>query len=68
MKALVKTAKGDRRLLINMVYLNVLSRYPTPVELTAAEKYFQATGTNTRQAANDLVWALINTKEFLYRH
>jgi len=39
-----------------------------PAELAAAEKYFQTKGMSTSQAANDLAWALINTKEFLYRH
>lgn len=65
---LIRTAKGNRRMLINMLYLNILSRYPTQDELNTAEKYFQTDGLNIRQATNDLAWALINTKEFLYRH
>jgi len=68
LNGLVRTAKGNRRMLINMIYLNILSRYPTPVELAAAERYFQTSGNNTKLATNDLAWALINTKEFLYRH
>jgi hypothetical protein len=51
-----------------MIYLNVLSRYPTTEEMTTAEKYFGIKGASSRQATHDLVWALINTKEFLYRH
>jgi hypothetical protein len=65
---LIRVAKGDSRMLIGMIYLNILSRYPSWAELTAAEKYFQTKGINTKQAINDLAWALINTKEFLYRH
>jgi len=65
---LVKTSKGDRRMLINIIYLNIMSRYPTQDELIVGEKYFQTKRINTRQAANDIVWALVNTKEFLYRH
>jgi len=65
---LIRTAKGDRRKLINMIYLNILSRYPTQEEISTVEKYFQTKGINPTQATNDLVWALINTKEFLYRH
>ncbi|TET95044.1 MAG: DUF1553 domain-containing protein, partial [Candidatus Zixiibacteriota bacterium] len=68
LRRLLKTAKGNRRMLINMIYLNILSRYPTQAELAAAKKYFETKGINTRQATNDLTWALINTKEFLYRH
>ena len=64
----IKTAKGNKRTLIGMIYLNVLSRYPTQAERITAEKYFQTEGVSTRQATTDLVWALINTKEFLYRH
>ncbi len=67
-RRLIGTAKGNSRRLIKMIYLNILSRYPTQAELAAAEKYFQTKGINKRQATNDLVWVLINTKEFLYRH
>jgi hypothetical protein len=68
LNGLVKAAKGKRQVLVNMIYLNILSRYPTQTELTAAQQYFQTKGINIRQATNDLAWALINTKEFLYRH
>jgi hypothetical protein len=68
LNGLIKTSKGNRRTLINAIYLNILSRYPTQDELDTAEKYFQTKGINTKQATNDLAWALINTKEFLYRH
>ncbi|UCG58696.1 MAG: DUF1553 domain-containing protein, partial [Phycisphaerales bacterium] len=68
LNGLIRAAKGKRPRLINSIYLNILSRYATPAELSAAENYFQTKGINTRQATNDLVWALINTKEFLYRH
>jgi len=68
LNGLIRAAKGNRRMLVNMIYLNILSRYPTQAELAAAEEYFQTKGINLRQATNDLVWALVNTKEFLYRH
>jgi len=68
LNGLIRTAKGNRRMLVNLIYLNILSRYPTQAELAAAVKYFQTKGINTRQATNDVAWALINTKEFLYRH
>jgi hypothetical protein len=68
LNGLIRTAKGNRSMLINLIYLNILSRYPMQAELAAAEKYFQTKGMNLRQATSDLAWALINTKEFLYRH
>jgi len=68
LNALVKIAKGNRRMLIGMIYLNILSRNPTPDELAVAEAYFQTKGINMRQAVSDLAWVMINSKEFLYRH
>jgi len=68
LNALIKNAKGNRKMLINQIYLNILSRFPTQDELNAAERYLQAKGMNLRFGAIDLVWALINSKEFLYRH
>ena len=65
---LIMEAQGDRTALIHALYLCLLSRNPTQTELTAAEQYFQTDGLNFKQAEEDLVWALINTKEFLYRH
>jgi len=65
---LVKNAKGKRPNLIGEVYLTILSRYPSQEELAVAEQYLQTRGLGLRQATSDLVWALINTKEFLYRH
>ena len=68
LRELIRTAKGNSRFLITAMYLKILSRYPTQPEIAAAEDYARAKGLNTRQAVNDLAWALINTKEFLYRH
>jgi hypothetical protein len=68
LNGLIRAAGGKRPPLIHAIYLNILSRDPTADELTTAEKYFGRKGISSRQAAHDLVWALINTKEFLYRH
>ena len=70
LRGLIKRAKGNRRMLTNQIYLNILSRYPTQAETAAAGKYFQnqGKGRGLTLAVNDLAWALINTKEFLYRH
>jgi hypothetical protein len=66
--ALMGAAKGNVKQVIGQAYLAILSRRPTPSEIEVAEKYFQTPGLPQRQATNDLAWALINTKEFLYRH
>jgi len=64
----IEGARGNQKELINNIYLTILSRYPTQAEATVAEKYFQSEGMTRRAAVDDLAWALINTKEFLYRH
>lgn len=68
LKGLIRTSRGNDRRLIDMIYLNVLSRFPAEDERTAVQDYFKSPGIKRDQAAVDLVWALINSKEFLYRH
>jgi hypothetical protein len=72
LQALMRAAAGDHRKLIGTVYMTILSRPPTAEERAAVEKYFQPRGNRRRRASRDsvidLTWALINTKEFLYRH
>jgi Protein of unknown function (DUF1549)/Protein of unknown function (DUF1553) len=47
---------------IKMLWLTILSRQPTPQEMTMATRVFAA----NKNAANDLAWALINSREFLF--
>ncbi|HEY5654061.1 MAG TPA: DUF1553 domain-containing protein [Pontiella sp.] len=49
------------------MYLTILSRYPTPYEMQLVLDYIQESETQI-SAAIDIVWALLNTKEFIYRH
>ncbi|HBJ38522.1 MAG TPA: S-layer protein [Planctomycetaceae bacterium] len=63
---------------IREMYLVALSREPTTAELTNANSYIQLVTTGkspgdevtkaARQAWEDLLWAMINTKEFLFHH
>jgi len=50
------------------MYLSILSRYPTDAEAEVAIAYVQNSGLNRWEASIDVVWALLNTKEFIYRH
>ena len=52
---------------VAQVYLTVLSRYPTSDELMTLHEY-TAGGAQRWQLPTDLVWALVNSTEFLYRH
>jgi hypothetical protein len=46
----------------------VLSRLPAEEEERVALSYLGSSGLGRQQAAMDLTWALLNTREFLYRH
>ena len=48
------------------MYLSILSRYPTAHEKEIAANYLKKT--KGKRANQDLLWALINSKEFLYQH
>jgi hypothetical protein len=66
-KNLVVAGKSPRDI-ANGMYLGILSRFPTEDELKLVEGYFQSGKVARREAAVDLVWSLINSAEFLYRH
>ncbi len=53
---------------IERVYLSILSRYPTEEEIAAILAYSQKSGLNRWEVSMDMVWALLNTKEFIYKH
>jgi len=50
------------------MYLSILSRYPTNGEVDVALAYSKESGLNRWEASVDVVWALINTKEFIFKH
>ena len=51
--------------IITELYLTALSRYPTEQELTATMQAFSEPESNRRSATEDILWALINTAEFV---
>ncbi|TXT38819.1 MAG: hypothetical protein FD138_242 [Planctomycetota bacterium] len=53
--------------LIEELYLGSLSRLPSSDELTTATKYLDEES-DKRQAAEDLLWTLLNSKEFMFNH
>jgi hypothetical protein len=54
--------------LVAQVYLTILSRYPTDAESKLVTAHSQSGSARGQAAAIDLVWALLNSSEFLYRH
>lgn len=52
--------------IIDAVYLKIFSRYPDADERDIAE--MTVLGENQRQGLEDLVWALLNSAEFIFNH
>lgn len=53
---------------VRELYLAAFSREPRPQELKTAIDYLNEPGSATNTNYQDLIWALINTKEFLFNH
>ena len=60
-------AELDPKTLVRLAYLRTLSRYPSDAETDRALKYYEETGEISR-GTRDLLWALVNTKEFVVNH
>jgi len=50
------------------LFLATLSRLPTVRETTLLKVAFQESAPKRREAIEDILWTLLNTKEFLYNH
>ena len=60
-------AKAAAPALIEELYLVTLSRPPRPDELERAKKWL-AESPSPREGAADLLWVLLNSREFLFNH
>jgi len=58
-------ANADDKTLIEDLYLSVLNRYPTDPERTTGAGYFLGVASRA-EAAQDLMWALMNSPAFLF--
>jgi hypothetical protein len=58
-------ANADDKTLIEDLYLSVLNRYPTDGERMTAAGYFLGVSSRA-EAAQDLMWALMNSPAFLF--
>ena len=54
--------------LVEELYLASLSRPPTPAEMRAAASKYLRGGAGRAARAQDLLWALVNSKAFLYNY
>ena len=61
------TAGKSNSEIIDELYLSALCRHPGPEEVAAAEKHIAAQP-ERMQGLEDVCWALLNAKEFLFQH
>jgi len=62
-----KVADLDSTAIVNQAYLRTLSRLPSEAELSRSRSYVEGSE-DTMQGLRDLLWALLNTKEFIVNH
>ena len=68
MKNLMKIHRKDQSKLIRAIWMAVLSRPPLAAEEQEALAHGGESKLAVKQATDDLIWALVNSKEFLYHH
>ncbi|SVA40805.1 uncharacterized protein METZ01_LOCUS93659, partial [marine metagenome] len=54
--------------IIDELYLSIYSRWPSADEKAVAVEAFAAEGAKRQHAVEDLMWALINSAEFVFNH
>jgi hypothetical protein len=64
---LTKQETADDQL-VTQLYLWSLCRKPNPQEIEVATTHFKAMGDQRKEAAEDLMWALLNSRDFLLLH
>ena len=64
--ALLKANKSDEEI-VETLYLAAVSRKPNAAELAAAKQHI-AGNSDRKLALEDIGWAILNTKEFLFQH
>lgn len=68
LRSWTQQAKGKTSQWVDNLYLAMLSRRATATELAAIENYVKQAKLSARDASADIAWAIINSKEFQYKH
>jgi len=63
---MITEGKSDEEI-VTALYLTALARYPVTEELAAARRHVESSD-DRRQALEDVGWAVLNSKEFLFQH
>ncbi len=64
---LVKSERTPEQI-VTELYLAALSRFPSEDEMRVATAAFSAEGATRKTAAEDILWALMNSAEFVFNH
>jgi len=67
-KALAADAGRDEAAKVADLYMVALSRPPTPAEMADVKAYLASHAADAAAAWEDVIWSLLNTKEFLLNH
>ncbi|QDU59967.1 hypothetical protein Pan216_08030 [Planctomycetes bacterium Pan216] len=65
---LAKDAKRSDEEKLRELYLRAYGRPPRPEEMEIAKAHIESFGKDKKKAYEGLLWAIINTKEFMYNH
>jgi hypothetical protein len=65
--AKLTASKKSTKEMIEELYLTTYARYPTTAELKRTTTYVEE-APNKQQGLQDVLWALLNAKEFLFNH
>jgi hypothetical protein len=65
---LANDKERPHELKVRELYLLSFSRVPSPEEMTIALAHIHKNEQDPKRAYEDIVWALVNTKEFLFNH
>lgn len=63
----LESSNDELPAIIKQAFLRTLSRYPDDEELRRAERSYHELG-DVAAGTRDLLWALLNTKEFVLNH
>ena len=66
-KLFAEKEKKPLKQVVEELYLGAVSRLPSSDELNTSLTYLEQQP-DQRQAAEDLLWTLLNSKEFMFNH
>lgn len=66
--AALGTSDKSNEDIIDELYLSVYARFPTDDEKSATVRFLAERADARRKAVQDLLWAMLNTPEFIFKH